>query len=67
MADAHQRAKTALLWVASGSDPAPARRASRTVATFGDLAQELSRALRQAEEEFWKDDQTLLDISGWSL
>jgi hypothetical protein len=40
LADARQRAKAALLQVCSGSDPASAKRASRTAETFGDLAQE---------------------------
>jgi integrase len=61
LADARQRAKTALLQVSAGADPARAKRASRTAETFGDLATEFIERHAKPKKVTWKDDQRTLN------
>lgn len=61
LADARQRAKTALLQVSSGSDPALVRRASRTAETFGDLAHEYLERHAKPNKKSWPCDRRTLD------
>ena len=61
LADARQRAKAALLQVSSGSDPASAKRASRTAETFGDLAHEYIERHAKLKKKSWKEDQRTLN------
>lgn len=61
LADARQRAKTALLQVSAGSDPALAKRASRAAETFADLAEDYLERHARLKKRSWKEDQRILN------
>src|SRR5262245_26413820 len=57
LADARDRARAALLQVASGSDPAAAKQAARHAETFGELTLEYMEHYAKIRKKSWRDDE----------
>jgi integrase len=62
LADARDRARTALLQAASGQDPAAVKRATRNAETFGDLAVEYLARHAKVKKRTWREDERTLKV-----